>query len=132
MQPVSLQAPATSIIRAVTDTHPHPPADKKRPPRFLLAMPEDVRIAIERAAFVNGRTVTAEINLRLKATIKAETAAQAPSGPASYNAPNTPTVLHTANDKGPASTLSGTDQAMLEVFRGLPPEKQLALLSLFR
>ncbi len=95
-------------------------------------MPEDVRLAVERAAFVNGRTVTAEINLRLKATIKAESAAPAGTAPASYPTPNTPTVLHTANDKGPASTLSGTDQAMLEVFRGLPPEKQLALLSLFR
>ncbi|MBU0749163.1 MAG: Arc family DNA-binding protein [Gammaproteobacteria bacterium] len=106
--------------------------EKKRPPRFLLAMPEDVRLAIERAAFTNGRTVTAEINLRLKASLDNKPPATQTSGPASYSAPNTPTVLHPANDKGPASTLSGTDQAMLEVFRGLPPEKQLALLSLFK
>lgn len=96
-------------------------------------MPEDLRLAIERAAFVNGRTVTAEINLRLKATLQAE-AAQAPSERKgnSYAPSNAPTVLHTANDNGPASDLAGTEKAMLDVFRAMPPEKQLALLSLFR
>lgn len=97
-------------------------------------MPDDVRAAIERAAFVSGRTLTAEINMRLEASLRAEAETQTQTAKplASYTAPNTPTVLHTANDKGPASTLSGTDQAMLDVFRALPPEKQLALLSLFR
>lgn len=122
------------IIRTVTTLQTTEASDeKKRPPRFLLAMPEDVRVAIERAAFVNGRTVTAEINLRLKSTLQAETT-QAPSerkGNA-YALPNAPTVLHTANDNGPTSDLTGTDKAMLDVFRAMPPEKQLALLSLFR
>lgn len=97
-------------------------------------MPDDVRAAIERAAFVSGRTLTAEINMRLEASLRSEAEAQPQSTKplASYTSPTAPTVRHTTNDKGPASTLSGTDQAMLEVFRSLPPEKQLALLSLFR
>ncbi len=101
----------------------------------LVRMSLDLKGRLQREAFINGRKLTGEINQRLEASLKADAApapAAPPSGPASYSAPNTPTVLHTANDKGPASTLSGTDQAMLEVFRGLPPEKQLALLSLFR
>lgn len=100
----------------------------------LVRMSLDLKGRLQREAFINGRKLTGEINQRLEASLKS-TAAPAPapaSGPTSYSAPNTPTVLHTANDKGPAATLSGTDQAMLEVFRGLPPEKQLALLSLFR
>lgn len=95
-------------------------------------MPEETRVAIERAAFVNGRTVTAEINLRLKATLLAEpkTPKTTHTG-TSYSVGHVPTVLHT-NDNGPAHSLSGIDQAMLDVFRRLPAEKQLALLSLFR
>lgn len=34
--------------------------------------------------------------------------------------------------ESPDYTLTGIDQAMLTVFRAMPPEKQLALLSLFR
>ena len=103
------------------------------PPTALRLHP-DVRAELVRIAFVNGRSLSKEISVRIEASLKAD-AAPAPtptSAPASYTTPNTPTVLHTANDKGPASTLSGTDQAMLDVFRALPPEKQLALLSLFR
>ena len=101
----------------------------------VLRLHPDVRAELVRIAFVNGRSLSKEIAVRIEASLKADAAsapAAPPSGPASYSAPNTPTVLHTANDKGPASTLSGTDQAMLDVFRALPPEKQLALLSLFR
>ena len=42
----------------------------KRSPRFLLLMPEDVRHEIERSATAFGRTVTSEINLRLRESIK--------------------------------------------------------------
>lgn len=98
----------------------------------VLRLHPDVRAELVRVAFVNGRSLSKEIAVRLEASLKTEAAPPAAAGPASYTAPNTPTVLHTANDKGPASALSGTDQAMLDVFRALPPEKQLALLSLFR
>lgn len=94
-------------------------------------MREDLRHALEKAAITNGRTLTAEINTRLRESFQAPTAEQYPSKSKGYPAPTHTSVFHT-NEKGPASTLSGTDQAMLEVFRALPPEKQLALLSLFR
>lgn len=98
----------------------------------LVRMSLDLKGRLQREAFVNGRKLTGEINHRLEASLKAEAGAPAPAGPSSYSAPNAPTVLQTANDKGPVGPISGTDQAMLEVFRALPPEKQLALLSLFR
>lgn len=108
--------------------------DKRRPPRFLLAMPDDLRGMIEREAAVNGRTVTAEINLRLRETFATRVSALPPS----YMEPNRVTVSfsppegQSANDFSRPLGLSSTDQAMLEVFRKMPPEKQLALLSLFK
>lgn len=94
-------------------------------------MPEETRIAIERAAYVAGRTVTAEINLRLKASLQADTL------PATYTQASAATALTTlhetgAQTKSPADLLTELDRAMLGVFRRMPPEKQLALLSLFK
>lgn len=100
----------------------------KRAPRFLLLMPDDVRTAIERSAFTHGRTVTKEINLRLEQSLgKPSTPGIAPvhhkveQAPAPYS-----------NDKSPAHALSDIDRAILAVVRAMPPEKQLALLSLFK
>lgn len=101
----------------------------------LVRMSLDLKGRLQREAFINGRKLTGEINQRLEASLKADAApapAAPPAGPASYNTPNTPTVLHTANEKGPVVPLSGFDQAILESFRRLTPEKQLALLSLLR
>lgn len=106
---------------------------KTRPPRFLLQMREDLRHDLEKAAISNGRTLTAEINTRLRESFKnlpAPSERAATKG-TSYAAPTIASVFH-INEKSPASTLSSTDQAMLEIFRALPVEKQLALLSLFR
>lgn len=102
------------------------PPKPKRPPRFLLAMPDELRGYIERAASINGRTVTAEIVTRLQASLSASVTNHNP-----YTQPNTPTVVP-INDHGPAGALADTDRAMLEIFRKMPVEKQLALLSLFR
>ena len=97
-------------------------------------MPDETRVAIERAAFIAGRTVTAEINLRLKASLRGATTLP------NYALDNAPTVHSTAHTtvsepgaqtKGPVDPISETDRAMLGVFRRLPVEKQLALLSLF-
>lgn len=102
-------------------TAAHTPKD--RPPRFLLAMPDELRSALEREAFVANRTLTAEINMRLRASFTPK--------PTTYTTPHAPTVLPT-NDNGPAGALSDTDQAILEVFRALSVEKRLALLALLR
>lgn len=111
---------------------------KPRAPRFLLGLPEHLRKALERSAFAHGRDLTKEINLRLDASLQAdpdganvrpaEATAKVGNG---YPKPPAPTVVH-SNDNGPAPALSDVDQAMLEVFRKMPVDKQLALLSLFK
>lgn len=117
-----LQALATSDNSRVKEMSTGDNTEKKRPPRFLLAMPEHIRIAIEKEAFIHHRTVTAEINSRLEDTLKVGKTGEKPS----------PAYITRTNEEGLASALTDTDQAMLEIFRKLPPEKQLALLSLFR
>lgn len=92
-------------------------------------MPEDVRNAIEKAAFSNGRTVTAEINLRLRASLTSE------GHPVVYTSLNSPDVYggkHAVREAENGLSLSATDHAMLAVFHKMPVEKQLALLSLFK
>lgn len=83
----------------------------------LIRMPVDLKGRLQREAFVNGRKLTGEVNVRLEKSLE-------------QTKPALVTVHHT-NEKGPASALSDTDRAMLEVFRKLPPKRQLALLSLF-
>jgi hypothetical protein len=106
------------------------PDKKQRAPRFLLNLPDELRTAVERAAFASGRTVTGEINRRLQQTFDAEAPAL-PAGGSRYDTTPLVTVLHT-NEKSPAGALSNIDQAILEEFRRLTPEKQLALLSLLK
>lgn len=91
-------------------------------------MPDDVRSAIERAAFTHGRTVTAEINLRLRSSLEEE-GKRGAAYPAAQHVQALTTAEH---DSANGVVLSATDHAMLDVFHRLPPEKQLALLSLFR
>lgn len=89
----------------------------------LVRMSLDLKGRLQREAFANGRKLTGEINMRLESSLKEHRTGDIETPP--Y-------VTSPINNEGPANTLSGVDQAMLEVFRGLPPEKQLALLSLFR
>lgn len=89
----------------------------------VLRLHPDVRAELVRVAFINGRSLSKEIAVRLDATLKENKTGE-------IEAPNY--FANPKSNEGPADSLSGTDQAMLEVFRRLPPEKQLALLSLFR
>lgn len=93
----------------------------------LIRMPLDLKERLQREAFANGRKLTGEVNMRLEESLKEVTAPKLV-----YSATPRADAAHPANDNGPAHSLSGIDQAMLEVFRRMPPEKQLALLSLFR
>jgi len=87
----------------------------QRPGRTILKLPDDLRAELQREAFASNRTLTAEITMRLRATMK-EPSSQA---------------LRLA-EPAPQSGLSELDAKMLEVFRRMSPEKQLALLSLFK
>lgn len=104
----------------------------KRPARFLLQMPEALRAEIQRVAYIHGRTLTSEINLRLQASVAQPppTVAAPASSDIPYNTNHKPTVVHTGERE--ADGISDADAAMLKVFRSMPPEKQLALLSLFK
>lgn len=93
----------------------------------LIRMSLDLKERLQREAFANGRKLTSEVNMRLEESLK-----EAPAPKLVYSATPRPDAAHHANDNGPAHPLSGIDQAMLDVFRRLPAEKQLALLSLFR
>lgn len=95
--------------------------------QLLIRLPSSLKAALQREAFANKRTITAETNIRLQRSFSTIP----PTPPSPYTAPNTPTVALT-NDHGPAGALADTDRAMLEIFRKMPVEKQLALLSLFR
>lgn len=106
----------------------------KKSPKFLLAIPPELRHEIEKRAAAKDRKLTAEINRRLQESVDRESslppsgmadggrdavggALLAQTGPADY----TTTVETTA-----------TERAMLRLFRSWPPEKQLAFLSLFK
>lgn len=81
-------------------------------------MPDELKASIEREARFNGRSLNMEIVERLRRSleppIRTEGGLQVAETPGSY----TPEI----ND---------IERKLLTVFRRLPPEKQLALLSLF-
>ena len=88
----------------------------------VLRLHPDMRAELVRLAFVNGRSLSKEIAIRLEESLRACKTGEKPP----------PAYITRTNEEGLASALTDTDQAMLEIFRKLPPEKQLALLSLFR
>lgn len=96
--------------------------------QLLLRLPQSLKDALQREAAIQGRTLTAEVNLRLKGSLE--------TLPPSYTEGNHTTArgsAPTSKDVGPSEQpLPDTERAMLNVFRRLPPEKQLALLSLFK
>ena len=105
----------------------------------VLRLHPDLREELVRLAAFNNRSLTKEIADRLKNSLPARGPTMQKflardlndDLPASYTAEHTAAAI-AINDKGPASALSDTDRAMLQVFRAMPVEKQLALLSLFK
>lgn len=99
--------------------------------QLLLRLPQELKTALQRAATIEGRTLTAEANLRLQKSF---------DGPERYIQTNLGSAHllkdalrdNSAQNTWPTSDLSDTDRAMLSIFRRMPPEKQLALLSLFK
>ena len=117
----------------------------------LVRMPNELKGAIQREAVVHGRSITSEINTRLRDSLKPQAPgiAPAPSHPTAPHAAQTNsnsamgntavTVNSTAHEPAPygasaapAQPLHAIEQSMLAIFRNMPPDKQLALLSLFR
>ena len=83
---------------------------------FGLRMPVEVRELVKREAKLNGRSLNAEIVARLRASV---------------DPPRSRSGSRPAAQARDIWVLTDAERAMLNVFRKLPPEKQLALLSLF-
>ena len=99
----------------------------------MVRMTLEQKAQLQRASVINGVTLTAEINLRLRESLKPKAyPATDPTPPLTTDGKPSPVQAHyqQPNAKGPAN-LSETDQAMLDIFRRMPAQKQLALLSLF-
>jgi len=91
-------------------------------PMFGLRMPPELRQSIEREAKINGRSINAEVVDRLKRSLL-DQAAIAQRG---YGAMEEKRADEYAN------VVTDVERQLLMVFRRMPVEKQLALLSLFK
>lgn len=87
---------------------------------FGLRMQPDLKSALEREARIAGRSMNAEIVNRLQLSIEGQRAQ--PTKPYRADEPVSP-IYAVENDH---------ERAMLNLFRRMSPEKQLALLSLFK
>lgn len=109
------------------------------PPTGVRLAPE-LKNSLARQAAINGRTLHAEILARLQQSLEGQQQL-----PGTYTAPALVTnhttshrneqgnqTVNIAQEKSPADLLTETDRAMLAIFRRMPVEKQLALLSLFK
>lgn len=88
---------------------------------FGIRMPPDLKDALLRESRLAGRSLNQELILRLQASLESPTPLKAQNG---Y------TIGEGVATYG--DTISDIEKQLLAVFRRLPPEKQLALLSLFR
>jgi len=88
---------------------------------FGVRMPSELKEVLEREAKINTRSLNSEIVDRLKKSMEQQTMA----GNANY-------VATASSNTDYTHTLSDSERQFLGVFRRLPVEKQLALLSLFK
>lgn len=104
----------------------------------LLRLPTELKAALTKSAYVHGRRITAEINMRLFDSFKGEPGFEDLLSPGARDSGQArtpqPVGMHVVREPGPqyAGSLTPAQLAMLDVFDRLPPEKQLALISLFK
>lgn len=100
-------------------------ADKTQ---LLLRLPADLKAALQREATLQGRKLTQEVVMRLKESLKPQTP---PEAAPHYSLG---TAARATRTQEPTRELrnSELEEAILTVIRGMPPEKQLAFLSLFK
>lgn len=104
---------------------------EKETTQLLLRIPADLKAELQAQADQQGRKLTQEINIRLRNSLGAISSTNSAPKPIAYTQAPASTVHHT-NNNGPANALTDIDRAMLDVFHTMPPDKQLALLTLFR
>jgi hypothetical protein len=88
-------------------------------PMFGLRMPPELKDKINREAKINGRSLNAEIVDRLKKSLEPH-----------LHAEGTHRLEQQAGNYTPEIT--DIERQLLSIFRRMPVEKQLALLSLFK
>ncbi len=88
---------------------------------FGVRMPSELKDLLEREAKINNRSLNAEVIARLKKSTERQAAPESAHYAASPSA-----------NLDYANALSDSERQFLGIFRRLPVEKQLALLSLFR
>lgn len=86
---------------------------------FGLRMPAELKERIDREAKANGRSMNTEIISRLWASFEMKQSSQL-------------TVMDPVRPSYGESDLSEIERQLLWIFRRLPVEKQLALVSLFK
>jgi hypothetical protein len=89
-------------------------------PPFGVRMPKEMREQLEREAHFNGRSLNMEIVGRLRKSLEGIEEGRA-----------TQFKLEQPPGGGYAPDLTEIERRLLTIFRRMPPEKQLALLSLF-
>jgi hypothetical protein len=89
-------------------------------PMFGLRMPPNMKEHLEREADINGRSLNMEIVGRLRKSLEGIEEGRA-----------TQFKVEQPPGGGYAPELTEIERRLLTIFRRLPPEKQLALLSLF-
>lgn len=125
---MAISADPMNFDNPAVETTSNTPASAaaKRAPRFLLLIPDDLRAALERSAAASSRSLSAEINLRLRASIKAD------PEDVPVLVPGPVPGQHYVPERPPPAELSASEKQMLAVFNTLPADKQLALLTLLK
>lgn len=106
--------------------------------QLLLRLPTQLKADLQRHATAQGRKLTQEVVIRLTASLAM--AAEQGVAPISLNYASRPmaTVMHT-NDPAHGTQhasldhhVTAIDAAMLKMFKAMPHEKQLSLLTLLK
>lgn len=101
----------------------------------LVRMTIEQKEQLQQAAHLNGRTLTGEINARLQISLSAHgPTLQGILAREAFAKPVEQPTHKVEQERASYGngTISDLDRAMLSVFRAMPVEKQLALLSLFK
>lgn len=93
---------------------------------LMIRLPTELKDRLQRAAFVNDRKISAEVNLRLRNSFLLEDSSQvrAPSSgqPAAVNEQRAAYL----------AGLNEAERALLDLIRAMSPEKQGALLTVLK
>lgn len=94
---------------------------EKNDATVMLRLPSDLKAALQREALRNGRRITAEINMRLSASLEQVLVLSNTFGRAVG-----------AQEPLPSYEVDKLEQRVLELYRRLSPSKQSALLELLK